>query len=178
MSGTTKTHWKKYFHYDYLGTQDVPQGTEPIFKILSIKQEEVTGPNGKKETCPVVRFDNVPKGLILNRTNAKAISKVAKSVFTEDWIGVSVQLYIQDNISAFGTTTDGLRVRDFAPKIQNTEQKNISILAKKLIDQLAKYKGDDADDIRLMLKDKKKSGEITEKLLLNTLEKINSEKAA
>ena len=110
-----KTHWKKHFNYDYLGSYSIEQGDEPIVTIQSTGDEEVTGEKGKKEKCFTCKFDEFDKPMILNRTNCKAISTVAESPNVEDWIGVRVQLRVEP-VAAFGTVTDALRVKTTKPK--------------------------------------------------------------
>jgi len=53
--------------------------------------------------------------MILNRTNAKAIEKVANSGLVEDWVGVGVTLYVEKGVKAFGDVVDALRIRDKKP---------------------------------------------------------------
>ena len=57
------------------------------------------------------------KPMILNVARSKAIEKVAKSGYFEDWIGVKVQLYIEHGIKAFGDVVSAVRVRPYPPKI-------------------------------------------------------------
>lgn len=109
-----KTHWKKLTNPDYLGSYALEDGKDMIVTIKEVKQELITGQNGTKEECVVAYFEGDVKPMILNKTNLKAIEKALKTPFIEEWSGHNIQLY-QELVSAFGTTTWALRVRDFEP---------------------------------------------------------------
>jgi hypothetical protein len=109
-----KTHWKKEFNYDYMGSYSLPDGKDLILTIKETKREQVIGTNGKKEDCFVCYFKESEKPMILNRTNCKTISKVYGSPYIEDWPGLRIQIGI-DKVNAFGETVDALRVRAIKP---------------------------------------------------------------
>jgi hypothetical protein len=121
METKEKTHWKKNFNYDYMGSYSLPDGKDVIVTIKALKKEKVTGPKGKKEECFVAYFSDSDKPMILNKTNCKAIERLYGSPFIEDWGGKKIQLYVA-KVDAFGDITDALRVRDFKPpeEIDNT----------------------------------------------------------
>jgi hypothetical protein len=118
---SNKTHWKKNFNYEYLGSFSLPDGKDLVLTIKAVAVEQVTGNQGKKEDCCVVRFDGDHLPMILNRTNAKTIEKVHGTPFIEEWVGKSIQLYVAKGIKAFGDTVDALRIRDFAPQPTNID---------------------------------------------------------
>jgi hypothetical protein len=109
-----KTHWKKNYNYDYLGSYSLPDGKDVTLTIAKTAKEKVIGANGKKEECFVVYFSNAEKPMILNRTNAKTITKVVGSPFVEDWVGKTVIVGV-DTVSAFGESVEALRVRNIKP---------------------------------------------------------------
>lgn len=109
-----KTHWKKHFNPNYLGSYSLEPGEEKVLTIVELVTEEVTGPDGKTEELPVLYVKN-EKPMILNKTNAKTIAKVIGSDYVEDWPGKKIQIY-STSVSAFGQTTQALRVRPVAPK--------------------------------------------------------------
>jgi hypothetical protein len=53
--------------------------------------------------------------MVCNTTNAKAISKAYNSTKVEDWENKQIAIY-KATISAFGQTTECLRVREYPPK--------------------------------------------------------------
>lgn len=112
-----KTHWKKIVSDPhYLGEADFNEGEEKVATIASVSNAEtITTTEGKSEKV-VLHFAEPLKPMILNVTNAKAVSKVADSPFVEDWTGVRIQLYIEHNIKAFGEIVSAVRVRPRKPR--------------------------------------------------------------
>jgi len=108
-------HWKKQFNYDYLGSYSLDGKKEVVVSIFGVGTAKVTGQSGRKEDCFVVNFNEFDKPMILNRTNARAIEKVAGSGLVEDWVGVGVTLYVEKGVKAFGDVVDALRIRDRKP---------------------------------------------------------------
>lgn len=109
------THWKKLTNPDYLGAYALQPGQELIVTIKSVANEVVTGTDGKKETCSVMRFEEDVKPLVLNATNSKTITKLLKTPYIEQWKGRKIQLYVENGIKAFGDIVDAIRVRPFLP---------------------------------------------------------------
>lgn len=123
-----KTHWKSLAQVDYIGAYALQPGEEKILTIKSCAKELVTGDKGAKKECLVVHFvEPDTKPMIVNRTNAKIITKLYKSPFIEDWPGKKIQIYAA-RVDAFGDTVDALRIRDFQPK--NTELDVTAAIAK------------------------------------------------
>lgn len=104
-----KTHWKKLTNPDYLGAYDFQPNEERIVKILSVAREVITGPDGKKEECTVAKLAN-SKPMILNKTNCKTISKAYGTPYIEDWVNISIKIYVA-KVKAFGDVVDALRVQ-------------------------------------------------------------------
>ena len=105
-----KGHWKKQFNYEYLGSYSLDGNREVIATISKLSQEKV-------------------KGMILNRTNARAIEKVSGSGLIEDWLGVQVSLYVEKGVRAFGEVVDALRIRNRKPNRQTmTKEIELSML--------------------------------------------------
>jgi hypothetical protein len=122
-----KTHWKKQFNYDYLGSYSINDGQDMTLTIKSTKKEMVANTGGKKEECFVCYFQENPKPMILNRTNCKTIESLY-SPYIEDWPGKKITLYVEKGVKAFGNEVDALRVRAVYPDqkkpelLPNTEQ--------------------------------------------------------
>ena len=112
------THWKKTFNPDFLGAHDFQPGEEINAKIEGFNEaQEVTGTGGKKEIVTALFLEGF-KPLILNRTNAKLISKALKSPYMENWTGQLITLYVQPGVKAFGDVVDAIRVRPVAPRTE------------------------------------------------------------
>ena len=137
-----KTHWKKQFNYEYLGTYSLEDGKDLILTIKDTEQKEVSGAGGRKEVCFTINFMEDEKPMILNRTNAKIIEKIHKTPFVEEWSGKKIQLYSK-KVDAFGTMTTGLRIREFVPKTETESD----LLKAELRNLILVYTGDDKDEV-------------------------------
>ena len=116
---SNKTPWKKIVSDpDYLGEADFNEGEEKVVTIDQVVSGvKVKTAEGTSEKA-VVYFRERIKPMILNVARSKAIAKVAGSKFIEDWVGVSIQLYIDDNVKAFGDVVSAVRVRPRKPVIR------------------------------------------------------------
>lgn len=106
------THWKKLTNPNYLGSYAFDPGEEKIVTIEHVAQEELTGQDGRTSMCIVAHLVG-EKPLVLNNTNCKAISKLLKTPYIEEWAGHRIILAVQ-RVKAFGEDVDAVRVK---PKI-------------------------------------------------------------
>jgi hypothetical protein len=114
----TKTHWKKVFNKDYLGSCDLEDGKDLKAIIKNVEIRDVKSPQGKTEKRNVAVFTDAKiKPMILNVTNCKVIKKFAKTNFIEDWTNIAVQIYVKGDVQAFGDVTEGLRIREQQPAV-------------------------------------------------------------
>jgi hypothetical protein len=112
----SQTHWKKLHNPDFLGAYSLDPGKDLIATIKTVRNEQVTGADGKKEECIVARFyEATIKPMILNSTNCKTIQKLYKTPFIEEWDGRKIQIFV-DVVSAFGEKVEALRIRPSIPK--------------------------------------------------------------
>ena len=97
----------------YLKAHDLENGEE-ILTIVSVSMESMRNPKGGADVeKPVVTFEGLERGLILNRTNADIISRLfGKNL--DDWRGRSVTLYAT-KVEVAGETYDVIRVRPQVP---------------------------------------------------------------
>lgn len=115
-----KTNWKKLVNPQYLGSYSLDNGkggfNDITATISSVRVETVTGPDGKKEDCPVAHFaERGLKPMVLNATNMKTLEKLFKSKYIEDWANRQIQIGVE-SVKAFGDVVDALRIRKFLPK--------------------------------------------------------------
>ena len=108
------THWKKLSNPDYLGSYAFEKGQEMTLTIGSVREESVTGADGKKEDCIVAHFRENVKPMILNATNCKAIAKLYKTPYIEEWVGKQIVVRVQQ-VKAFGDVVDALRIKPEIP---------------------------------------------------------------
>lgn len=89
---------------------DVDIIEDVIATIKNVKIENI-GQGAKAEQKLVAYFTDLEKGLVLNKTNATMIAKIAKSDDTDDWKGTQVRL-ISTEVEYQGTIMMGIRVRE------------------------------------------------------------------
>lgn len=126
-----KTHFKKLQNPDFLGSYALEDGKDIILTIDYVRQEKVTGSDGKSEELPVCHWKESQKPMILNSTNLKMIAKVIGSPYIEDWSGKKIQIG-SERVKAFGDVVDALRVRKFLPKQTAAEPLHCDICGKKI----------------------------------------------
>ncbi len=106
-----KTKAKDLFPSRYLTGADL-QGQQRTFTIKGVRKEEMYDKQEKaKVKKPVVFFDEIPKGLILNTTLVDQIIEATGQEYLEDWPGCRITLY-PTTILAWGEQSLVARVRE------------------------------------------------------------------
>jgi len=121
MQNKPKTHYRKVFKSDHLGSADledmIEAGTQLIFTIAHVKQEYGVMVAGRKGNHNIAYFKEKIKPLVLNATNSKIVKKFCKgSSFVEDWKDVRIQIYIDTNVKMKGETVSGVRINPQQPR--------------------------------------------------------------
>ena len=116
MSKELTGDYRKFMDKNFLGSWDVPDGGDLILTIDHAERNEVQNQKGK-DVKLTIHFVEDFKPMILNKTNSDRISKAVGSKKVEDWKGKAISIYVE-TVSAFGGTTDALRIRDYAPKVE------------------------------------------------------------
>ena len=117
---SNKTHWKKLMDSsNYFGCYCFEDDKDIVLTIKKVTRELVTGEGGKQEECTVMYFKEDVKPLICNKTNCKAISKLFKTPYIEEWTGRRIQLYADRNVRFGKDIVEGVRVRAFHPKVED-----------------------------------------------------------
>jgi len=113
-------HWKKLFNNRFLGSWDLEGRESATVVIDRVETERVQNTQGQSEEVPVVYFagSKTGKGMILNRTNARAIA-IQHGNDTSKWPGKKIVLAVE-TVNAFGQQTDALRVH--APTSRKQKQ--------------------------------------------------------
>lgn len=114
MAERLKGDFRKFMDKSFLGSWDIPDNSDLVLTIDYAARDEVQNDRGREKKL-TIHFREDYKPMICNTTNAKAISKAYNSTRVEDWEGKRIGIY-KATISAFGQTTECLRVRDFPPK--------------------------------------------------------------
>ena len=106
--------YRKFMDKNYLGAWDVPDEGDLVLTIDRAARDDVKNERGTERKL-TLHFVEDYKPMILNATNAKAISEACGSTKVETWAGQRIAIYTQ-KVSAFGGTTDALRIRNYPPK--------------------------------------------------------------
>lgn len=96
------------FPSNYLKAADIEDDT--VVCIASVQQEQI-GEDDKY----VLYFEELEKGLVLNKTNAESISQVLNSDDTDDWPGQQITLFTT-TVTFNGKPTEAIRVKLRKPK--------------------------------------------------------------
>lgn len=110
-------NYKQMMDMPYLGCyslEELPK-KEITLTIKSIAAGKIIGEGGKTSKKPVatwVESGGVIKPMVLNSTNCKIISDLAKSTDTDDWIGLRITIFA-GKVTFGGKLVDGLQIRPF-----------------------------------------------------------------
>ncbi len=97
------------FPSKYLKAGDLPDEGSQSFTIEKVSFEEI-GLGRDKEKKPVIYFDEIHKGLVLNKTNARTIAKALDSEEFNQWTGKVVSLY-RAEVEFQGEMVEAIRVK-------------------------------------------------------------------
>ena len=106
--------YRKFMDKNYLGSWDVPDGEDLVLTVDKAARDDVKNERGSEKKL-TLHFVEDYKPMILNATNSKALSEAVGSTKVEDWSGKRVAIYTT-KVTAFGGTTDALRIRNYPPK--------------------------------------------------------------
>ncbi len=112
------------FPSNYIKASDL-NGQPWDMKIRTAAMEDL-GQGNDKESKPVLYFDGVQKGLVLNKTNATNIAKVYGDD-TGNWTGKDIQVF-PTTTEFKGETVDAIRVR-VVPEAQPEKQPDAAPMA-------------------------------------------------
>ena len=135
MSERLSGDFRKFMDKSFLGSWDVPDGKDLILTIDHVARDNVQNEKGREKKLTLHFREPGYKPMICNTTNAKAISKAYNSTRVEDWENKKVAIY-KATISAFGSTQECLRIRDYAPK---TDELYCEVCGELITDQI--YEG-------------------------------------
>jgi ethanolamine ammonia-lyase large subunit len=92
---------------------------EVTLTIARVSKESMKNKEGKDELKPVIFFQELEKGMVLNKTNAATLTAMYTSTI-ENWTGQKVVLCAAE-VSAFGEMQKALRFRQEAPTVSRTD---------------------------------------------------------
>jgi len=125
----TKTHYRKVFKSDHLGSADLEEMLEDkkplVFTIAYVKSHfldpTIKGSGitvaGRRISANIAHFKEDIKPLVLNATNSKTVKGLLEvdSPFVEDWKNIEVELYVDKFVKMKGETVGGVRI--MKPKV-------------------------------------------------------------
>lgn len=115
MSSRLTGDFRKFMDKNFLGAWDVPDDGDLILTIDHAEQNDVKNERGSERKLTLHFRERDYKPMILNTTNAKAIAKAYGTHKVEMWEGKKVAIYTA-KVTAFGGTTDALRIREYQPR--------------------------------------------------------------
>ena len=115
MSERLKGDFRKFMDKSYLGSWDVPEDEDLVLTIDHVERNEVKNERGSEKKLVIHWADRGYKPMILNTVNSKAIASAYGSNKVEDWEGKRIAIHAE-RVTAFGGTTDALRIRPYAPR--------------------------------------------------------------
>jgi hypothetical protein len=149
----SKTHYRKVYKSDHLGTPDledfIEEGCDLVFTISDVKQyfgSDKISVAGRKINANIVHFKEGIKPWVVNATNGNVLKKLAQSPFIEDWKGLRIELYIDRTVKMKGEVVGGVRVKDVPPKPiseMDLEQLKLKLIAIANVEQLTKLYNSD-----------------------------------
>ncbi len=120
MSNENKTHFRKAFDSPYLSSADIVEPTVLTIKRVTLEIDRTKKTKDQFNTAWFVEDEIRPgeklKPMILNATNSKTMRGLAGSAFIEDWSGIRVTIYVDQNVRFGKETMEGLRISPHAPE--------------------------------------------------------------
>lgn len=128
------TDWRQFRKSTHLASPDLDAlktaGHNLIFTIAYARYETGVNVSGQKMDGVFIYFtEQGIKPLKLNSTNMKTIAGFARANgysreqanLIENWQGMTLELYVDDNVKLMGKIVDGVRIRAVQPKQQQQQ---------------------------------------------------------
>lgn len=112
-------HWRELMPSPYLGAWDIPQGGTLVGKIKSVTKKKISELQGVEKI--VIDFSDLPKPLMANATNMKAIASAVGTPDFTKWAGKEIELGLGKARSVQdGEIVDAIRVKRDKPTPRKT----------------------------------------------------------
>ena len=97
-----------FFPSTWLKSDDLDGPT--IATIKQVYEERFPGKRGEPDQVkPVLRFRELEKAMVLNRTNFQTLVEITGKGDSDHWVGAVVQLRVE-RVQAFGDLVDAIRI--------------------------------------------------------------------
>jgi len=117
---TDKTHYRKAFDSPYLSSADITEPTVLTIARVALESDRTKKTKDQFNTAYFAERELRPreklKPMILNATNSKTLKKLTGSAYIEDWVNVSVTVYVDPSVRFGKDTVEGLRISPQAPR--------------------------------------------------------------
>lgn len=116
-------HYRQNRKSDYFGSVEVEQlemqGQKCLVTIAKVEYKENLTVNGvKKDKAIILTFtDKALKPWIANATNCIILQKLTGKKDALEWVGATIELYVDTNVKMKGETVGGVRVRPILPQL-------------------------------------------------------------
>lgn len=94
----------------YLKQSDVVDD-EMVVTVQKVGRANVAREGDEPEYKWLIRFDELPKPMVLNATNIKRLARACGSDDTDDWVGKKAILYVDHDVEFAGNVVGGLRIK-------------------------------------------------------------------
>lgn len=116
---TDKTHYRKAFDSPYLSSADITEPTTLTVARVALDTDKTKKTKESFNTAYFAERELRPgeklKPMILNATNSKTMKALTGSAFIEDWVNVSITVYVDPSVKFGRDTVEGLRISPKAP---------------------------------------------------------------
>jgi hypothetical protein len=125
-------NYRKVYKSDHLGVVDLEemleQGKQLIFTIKCVKQEIGVVVAGNRGNHNIAYFKEDIKPMVLNAGNAAIIRGFApnKSIDTDNWNNIPIELYVDANVKMKGQIVGGMRIKPLQPILAPKEKPNFT----------------------------------------------------
>lgn len=114
-----KTHYRKAFDSPYLSSADLVEPTVLTIRHVALEPDRTKKTKDVFNTAHFAERELRPgeklKPMILNATNSKTMKGLTGSAFIEDWVNVTVTVYVDPNVRFGKESVEGLRISTKAP---------------------------------------------------------------
>jgi hypothetical protein len=115
VNDTTKTHFRKAFDSPYLSSADITEPTTLTIARVTLEADRTKKTKDKFNTAwfseKEIRPGEPLKPMILNATNSKTLKSITGTPFIDDWTGVKVTVFVDQNVRFGKEIMEGLRIR-------------------------------------------------------------------
>lgn len=119
LPNTDKTHFRKAFDSPYLSSADITEPTVLTVRRVTLEIDKTKKTKDRFNTAYFAEKELRPgetlKPMILNAGNSKTMKRITGSPFIDDWVNVTVTVYVDPNVKFGKEIMEGLRIRDKAP---------------------------------------------------------------